>query len=80
MHTGSTSDPASVEALFADVVAKHGRVDMVVNEVGAVLRAPKAQGGEGAREGLLSYMTFVDAQAREAESQLREERVRRGGK
>ncbi|MCD4526565.1 SDR family NAD(P)-dependent oxidoreductase [Nocardioides sp. cx-173] len=34
------TDEASVAALFADVVARHGRVDIVVNAAGVMLRKP----------------------------------------
>lgn len=79
MHAAPLSSPAEIDALLADVLAKHGRVDMVVKGKGEILRKPLEQLTQAEREQLVAYTEFVGDQGRECEGRLREELERRVG-
>lgn len=79
MHTTPISTPSEIDPLFADVLAKHGRVDMVVDGKGEILRKPVEQLTQAEREQLLAYAEFVGEQGKECEGRLREELERRVG-
>lgn len=62
-----------MNTLFADVLAKHGKIDVVVNGMGEILQKPIAQLSEAEREQLLAYTAFVGEQGQDCSKQLREE-------
>ena len=66
-----------MERVFADVMASHGRIDMVVNEAGKVMKKPGTKISETEKQQMLAYAAFVDAQAQEYARRLREEAERR---
>lgn len=77
MHSGNFTSNADVERMFADVLAKQGRIDMVVTEAGKVLKKPATQLSDSEKQQMLAYTTFVEAQAQEYAKRLREEAERR---
>jgi len=77
MHTGNLASTTDVDRIFADVIASHGQIDVVVNEAGKVLKKPVTKISEAERQQMLAYATFVDAQAQEYSKRLREEAERR---
>lgn len=77
MHTGNLASTTDVDRIFADVIASHGQIDVVVNEAGKVLKKPVTKISEMDRQQMLAYATFVDAQAQEYSKRLREEAERR---
>lgn len=78
MHQSNLSSPSDVEALFAEVLAKHGKIDKVMSETGNLLGKPFAQLSEKEREQMLAYITFVDAQRQDYAKRLSEELKKQG--
>lgn len=71
------ASPTDADRVFADVMACHGRIDMVVTEAGKVLKKPATKMSEVEGQQMLAYATFVDAQAQEYARRFREEAERR---
>lgn len=77
MHTSNLSDPSEMDTLFSDVTAQHGKVDMVVNGMGQILRKPIAQLSETERTQLLAYTTLLGEQGQDYSKRLAEELEKR---
>lgn len=58
------STAAAVEKLFADVLAEHTKIDIVVNTVGMVLKKPITDISEAEYDKMFAYAVFIDEQRR----------------
>lgn len=76
IHAGDLSTAAAVEKLFADVLAEHKKLDIVVNTVGMVLKKPIVDISEEEYDKMFAYAVFVDEQRRRTVDQYRTELTR----
>lgn len=77
LHAGDLTTAAAVETLFAEAIAAHGHIDIVVNTVGMVLKKPITDISEAEYDKMFAYAVFVDEQRRRCVDQLRAESIRR---
>ena len=71
MHPGKLINATEIDQLFSDVKLKHGKLDMVVNCQGQLLKKLANQVNEADADHMLAYRTFVDAQAQALDRQCR---------
>jgi short-subunit dehydrogenase len=70
IHCGNLGTSDAVDKLFSDVVAQHGRVDMVVSSTGTIVRRPAQEKSESKCNSILAYSVFVDEQRRRTVERL----------
>ena len=77
VHAGDLGTAAAVEKLFADVLAEHKKIDIVVNTAGMVLKKPITEISEAEYDKMFAYAVFVDEQRRRCVDQYNTELIRR---
>lgn len=72
LHEGDLGTAAGIEQLFAEIINKHHRIDLVINTSGATVARPDA---ELAKDNytLFAYAVFIDEQRRLALERLQAE-------
>ena len=73
MHQSNLTDSSDIEALFAEVLAKHGKIDKVMSETGNLMGKHFNQLSQKERDQMLAYISFVDNQGQDYAKRLGEE-------
>ncbi|KAK4579906.1 hypothetical protein LTR86_000107 [Recurvomyces mirabilis] len=73
LYTGKLSNLSDVEHLLDEIVRAHGKVDLVLDAAGQVVRRPEGARNTRATDGLLAYAVFVHIQQRLIGERYREE-------